>query len=305
MARTLLITHPGASWRSWLKDNRGDRDLIILDPAEPSQGTLARLSWFHGEKTAAWRFYGSLDAQRAPHVLLAALAQMLEQAGDNALVQLFPVRGGPLMRQVVALLAQLTRPESILVAEGTDLDLNGFPVGPESIELEAAFPETVQHAQRKAIWLKLLERCVEHDVDLRRVALEGSRLGSGQAIGRDALQRLHLETVLHAEISGGTLMLVAEEEPDENTIARALDVFHCSRAHFVAPAQYAGLLCSFARQDGEDFGMGLVSSIDFLSGTARILSDAVPPAPVRILRLGTMRIDSSGRELGEARPWQV
>jgi polynucleotide 5'-kinase involved in rRNA processing len=111
--------------------------------------------------------------------------------------------------------------------------------------------------------------------------------------------------VLHAEVGGGTLFLISEKEVEDHHLPRALDVFHCGRVHVIPPDSYEGLLCSFARQHGEDFGMGMIQTIDFESKTAKILSDAVPPAPVRILKIGGMRIDTAGRELGEVRPWQV
>jgi polynucleotide 5'-kinase involved in rRNA processing len=68
---------------------------------------------------------------------------------------------------------------------------------------------------------------------------------------------------------------------------------------------YRNLLCSFAKQSGEDFGMGILTDIDWNSMRAYAQCTAVPPAPVRILRLGSLRVDSNGHELGEVRPWQV
>lgn len=305
VGRVLLIGSIDTSWRSWLKENRGDRDLLVLDPADPDHGQLARLALFRGDKLISWRFYGSLDASRAPHVLISALGHMLPHAGEDAVVQLFPYRGTPLIRHVVVLLAQMVAPEEIFVPANASFDVEGFPVGPHAVEIEAAFPETVRAAQRKANWLKLAEKCVEHRVDLGGVAIEGARIGSGRKIDLQLLAKIGVEEVFHAEDGGGTLFLVTEEEPTDQHLARALDVFHCGRAHIVAPDAYNGLLCSFARQNGEDFGTGFVQNIDFRTRTANILCDAVPPAPVRILKLGGLRIDSAGRELGEARPWQV
>jgi hypothetical protein len=65
------------------------------------------------------------------------------------------------------------------------------------------------------------------------------------------------------------------------------------------------LLCSFANQEGEDFGIGMIRGIDFVTGVAQVACTAVPPAPARILRIGGLRVDPNGNELGEARPWQV
>ncbi|MEA2553859.1 MAG: hypothetical protein QOJ65_2035 [Fimbriimonadaceae bacterium] len=305
MARTLLIGSQETTWRAWLKANRKRRDLLVLDPADPDHGHLGRLAAFRGGKVLGSCFYGSLDPSRAPHVLVASLCRLLDLVADDALVQLFPMRGGPLLRHVVLLLAQLVEPAEILVPAKAAFDLEGFPVGPHEVELEAAFPDAVRSAQRKANWLKLLERCVEHQVELRGVSIEGARLGSGRAIKPEQLAKAGLQDVLHGEVSGGTLLLISDEDPDDTLLARALDMFHCGRTHVVPPGSYNGLLCSFARQSGEDFGTGMIQCIDFASRTARVLSDAVPPAPVRILKLGGLRVDTAGREMGEARPWQI
>jgi len=92
---------------------------------------------------------------------------------------------------------------------------------------------------------------------------------------------------------------------EESDVAAALDFTGCTRAQFVAPGLYRNLLCSFAKQSGEDFGMGILTDIDWQSLRGYALSTAVPPAPIRILRVGALRVDSDGRELGEVRPWQV
>lgn len=305
MARTLLLSSSAYSWREWLKEHRKDRDLLCLDPGEPAQSPPCKLTLFRGNKPLYWRFYGSLDPSRAPHVLVAAMAEMLRQAGSDPIIQLFPVRNAPLVRQMAALCAQLAAPDEVLAPKGAELDLEGYPVGPEEVALDDTFPAMVQQAQRKAQWLKLIEDCSEHEVELRRVAIEGARLGSSRAVHPDQMAKAGLKDGLHAEVAGGTLLLVTESEPEDHVMARALDIFHASRAAVVAPSAYDNLLCSFARQGGEDFGIGIVKRIDFAAGSATILSTAVAPAPVRILRLGGLRVDAAGRELGEARPWQV
>lgn len=304
MARTLLLSSPEFTWREWLKAHRGERDLLLLDPGDPAQGPPGRLALFRKHKPLYWRFYGSLDAGRSPHVLLLALAQMLSRTDRDGIVQLFAGRGSPLLRHTAHLCAEFAAPDEILAPGEAALDLEGYPVGPEPVALEAAFPEMVQQAQRKAQWLKLLEDCAEHEVDLSRVCIEGSRLGSGRALHPDQIARTGLGAV-HAEVAAGTLLIVAEEEPAEPAVARALDMTHAARATIVSPRAYDDLLCSFADQMGRDFGMGMIRSIDFASRVVRIACTAVPPAPVRILRVGGLRVDAAGNEGVEARPWQI
>lgn len=305
MARTLLLSTQDRSWREWLKSNRKGRDLICLDPAEPDQAPPGRLCLYRDDKAIASRFYGSLDPQRSPHILLAALTQLLDMAAEGVIVQLWPNRGTPLIRHVTMLAAQIAAPDEILVPTESFMDQAGFPVGPEEVELEQSFPAMVQSAQRKAHWLKMFEACESHEFDLARVSVEGARLGSGMPVHVDELCKFFQSKVIHGETAGGSLFLVAREDPDDTQMGRALDHFHCTRAHVAHPGDYEGLLCSFAKQHGEDFGMGTVESIDFEKGKVRANCTAVAPAPVRILRLGALKVDTAGRELGEVRPWQV
>jgi polynucleotide 5'-kinase involved in rRNA processing len=305
MSRTLLLRDPDCSWRDWLKENRKGRDYICLNPADPDQGPPGRLCLFREDKVVAWRFYGSIDPQRSPHVLIAALAHLLAGASESVIVELWPNRGTPVIRQATMLAAQLFQPDEILIPLGSRIDQSGFPVGPEEIQIEPAFPEMVQNAQRKAHWLRMFENCESHEFELSRVSVEGARLGSGMNLTQTQLQPYFGDQVLHAEAAGNSLFLVAKEDPEDLAVVRALDHFNCSRAHIAHPAEYEGLLCSFAKANGEDFGIGCIESIDFGEGIVNAHCTAVAPAPVRILRLGNLRVNTAGTELGETRPWQV
>ena len=242
---------------------------------------------------------------RAPHVMIAFLVQALDEAPEDLIVQLFPYRSAPLSRQVTSLVAQVFQPQEILIALGTEMDQAGFPIGPVEIEIEGAFPPVVQLAQRKALWLKLFETCIDHSIDLRKVTIEGTRIGTGVRLSADERKKSNLEHALYAERAGSTLFVVSDVDTEESAVASALDFNGCTKAHFVAPGTYRNLLCSFARQSGEDFGMGILTEIDWHSFRAQALCTAIPPAPIRILRLGSLRVDSNGRELGELRAWQV
>ncbi|MEZ0325598.1 MAG: hypothetical protein ACAH95_06810 [Fimbriimonas sp.] len=305
MARTLLIGNPQVTWREWLKEHRGGAELLCLDPADPVQFTPGLLNLTQGQKRVYSRFYGSVDPQRQPHVIVAAAAQALNVASDNLIVQTFAYRPSPVLRQTLALLSQLIRADRILIANGTDIDQSGFPVGPEQVELERALPPMVQHAQRKAQWLKLIEECERHTIDLRRVTVEGARFGSGRAMNADQRKAAGLASAVYVEVTGSTLLIVSDAEVEESTISLALDYAGCSKAVLAEPGLYRNLMCSFANQAGEDFGTGILLEIDWLSMRAQVLSTAVAPAPVKVLRLGSLRVDAQGRELGETRPWQV
>jgi hypothetical protein len=303
VARTLLIGGPEVSWRAWEKENlRGD-DLLLLDPSDASYGAPTVLRLLRDDRPIWTRLYGSLDPRRAPHVMVAALAEGLERAGENLTVRLFAYRNTPLARQTVSLIASLLKPDRIVVAQGTELDLDGFPTGPETPELEPAFPPMVRDAMRKAQWMKLLESCSTHVIDLQKTVLEGTRLGSGRRYHPDEVKRAGLDA-LHVEQSGKTLFVVSEDIP-ESQIARALDLTHCTRVVIAAPMAYEGLVLAFVRPNGEEIGHGRVERIDWEEGRLYASCSAIPPVPVQILRLGALRIDVKGVERGEVRPWEI
>ncbi len=304
VARTLLIGGPHVSWRAWEKERLGDDDLLVLDPADASHGTAAVLRLMRGERPLWTRLYGSLDPRRAPHVLLAALGEGMARAEERLTVRLFAYRNTPLLRQTVALAAAVLRPDRIVVAAGTDLDLDGFPTGPETPTLDAAFPPMVQEAMRKAQWMKMLEACAPHEVDLRAATLEGTRLGSGRALSIEERRKAGLEGAAHVEQAGRVLLIVADD-PGERGIARALDVTHSTKAVLAAPRAYEGLVLSFVRPSGEEIGHGRVERIDWEAGLLHARCTAVPPVPTAIVRLGSLRLDAKGGERGEARPWEV
>lgn len=304
MPKTLLIGHPESSWREWLKEHQRESELLILDPADATRAAPAQFHRFKAQRQVSSRFYGSLDPLKAPHVIVSALGDLCSESPD-LIVQLFSYRPTPLLRQVTVLIAQLLRPDRILVPLGTPIDLNGFPVGPETVELPPAFPPLVQQAQRKAHWLGLIEKCSRHEVAIDRVAIEGARIGSGTRLGPSELDRLGLPNVLYAEQAGSTLLLVSESEIEEGRLARALDVTGAHKAVVADHRQYENLTCSFANDSGEDIGFGFMRRVDWGSRIFHCDCTAVPPSPVRILRLGTLRVDPYGNEAAELRPFQV
>jgi hypothetical protein len=265
-----------------------------LDPDEPDLGFPGRLSLIRDGKPIYTRFFGGLDPQRAPHILVAALSESLSVLRENPLILGFKYRPTPTLRQTLLMLAQLSRPEQILVPAGLEMSRHGFPVGPEDTELPAAFPPMVHHAQRKAQWLKLNESTEMHTVALRDLPTEGMRLGSGTVVHPNVLPGS-----LYLEATGTTLLAVCPDEPAPDDLSKALDLTGTTKGMVVSPEEYDGLLCAFCRDSGEEFGFGYIHTIDWSTFSANIRSTAIPPAPVRLLRVGGLRIDERGRERGE------
>ncbi len=302
---TLLIGSPNVSWRQWIVDQNPHPNVLCLDPADTDFGLPARLTLYTGDRPSRWRFIGSLSAQRSPNTVLHALIDLLKDAPEDTIVQLFPYRPSPLLRQLAIQIAQIVKPSRIVMTDDVATDRHGWPTGPEIIPAPKGYPPMVRHAQRKARWLKLIEDCDMHEVRLRDIAIEGARVGSGTMLDPNQYARLSLEHATRIEVCGASLLIITDEYPNDGQIARALDVTHCSKAHVVNESSYQHLVCAFADDAGHEFGFGMIDRVDFKAEIAHVRSTAVPGTPIRILKLGGLKVDPDGREIGEAKPWEV
>lgn len=303
MGRRLLISNTSASALDWLQGQGSAKPLILLDLKSSSFGepTAARL--LVEGKSVGWHFVGTLEAIKAPHLLLVALARFSAIAPESDVV-LPSMSGSPLGHQVLRQAASMVQPVSILVEDSKLAETRGWPVGPEVLEGSAAVPALVYVAQRRARWLKLIEESVAHEISLDEVSIEGARLGAGRPVLENVLRSSGLN-ILYAEAAGNTLLAISPEPIEEHLLSRLLDLTHCTKAVVLKPSDYQDLVCALCRQSGEEFAFGVVREIDFERRTIRVQSNAVPPAPVRVVKLGMLRVDSSGKEEAEIKPWQV
>jgi hypothetical protein len=303
MPRTMLVGAQTGVWREWLRSPQAPAAHLCLDPASCEHGPAARLTLTQGERTLGWRFFGHLGARRAPHSLFAGLEALLEKAPEDVAVELPPHRPNPLGVHLSRLLAERIRPDRILFDPRANLNERGWPAPLQEGPAGEAPPPAVEVGRRKARWLQMLEECEAHEVDLRQTPLIGLRLGTGEAIPPENLRKWGFEAARHAEWAERSLLVVTDEDPDELPVTRALDATHTERAHIVSTRTYENLLCSFARETGEDFGMGRIERVDFERFVAEVYCTAVPPAPLATLRVGWLRVDRDGQEQGELRPW--
>ncbi|RYG39503.1 hypothetical protein EON81_00690 [bacterium] len=289
--RTLLVGTATSSWKEWLREHLGDEDLILIHPADASHGFPARYVRLREGKVRDARFFGSLDPLRAPHVTVGTIARFSRNVSD-ALLLLGDLGRSPLARQTFEAVLDAYGPQKILAPVG------GHPWCPaEEMELASSPAPAVHHAQRRAHWIDLLERSQRHELTTVGLRFEGTRLGTGEPLA--------IEGAIHAEKIGSTLYAIVEGEFDERAISIALDRTGANKAHFVQPETFRGLLCGLVRENGEEAGVGIIESFDLAGGTVVVRSPAVPPLPVAMLRIGALRLDREGNEVGELRPWAV
>lgn len=248
-----------------------------------------------GERHAAWRFIGSADPTRYPLAVVAGLRDL--HPGDQGFTLGFPYRPSPVGRQLMSECLRLAGPDRILAP--AELRPSWcFAQSPEWVEgLPAAPTPHAQRAKQRGRWIETLEACETHHLNFDETSIEGVRLGSGQPIANVG------DGIDYAEVCGKSLLLATRSALDDHTVAHALDIAHAERAVVVTPEHYIGLACAFAKEDGSDFGIGRLTDIDFVARTLTCRCTAVAPARVKVLKLGAMRIDETGRELPPEKPW--
>lgn len=186
---------------------------------------------------------------------------------------------------------------SILAPEGGNVNLEGWPIGPETIELPLELPQVALQAQRRSRWIELLDSTNEIELDLRRIDAFGARFRAGQAV--------QVPSALYAELLGTTLYLVVENSPPEAEIARLMDTVGAVKAHITRPTDFEGVIVSFAHENRLDFVMGRIKCVDFESLRATIQTPAENLGSARSIFFGLMRVDDKGRELPEHAPWTL
>jgi hypothetical protein len=294
MGVTLLVTDARFSWRSFVTERASD--WISLDVSLPESGPAGRVTAWSGGKLKAWRFVGTTDPSLNPLSVLTAVPALAASVGGHPWVVSPPFPPTPFGRHMGLCLAELVRPVRVLTPAGSALHEWPWPVGAEEIELPHELPPLVREAQRRAQWMALIERSTEHTFRLGDVAVTGARLGSGRRLG---------SAEGWAEATGHTLLVISSRSIDDGEVSGLMDSGHSHKLCFNRPEDYAGLLCSLARQDGEDFAMGFLKTFDADSGTLRVSTEAVEGAAPKIIKLGLTKLDASGRELGAPRPWSL
>lgn len=298
MGKTLLISHPKYSWREWVNLNTEDRDLLILDPANADFGAPARILHIQNKKVKSWRLTGSIDPQRCPIQILTATSQLNKEISPNCLVVLFSLVLSPTLRQLSQAITSMIEPEEVFIPAGSKLERQSWIQNPIHIETPFIVPPLIQEAQRKARWIEMIESGEDHVVELADITTEGTRLGSGTRLA-------HKDFEDYGEVCAGTLHVVTTRQIPETEIGRVMDIAHARRLNIVAPSAYSGLICSFAHNGSQDFGMGVIRAFDPVREVFHIRCQAVPPAPVKILKIGSMRITDAGQELDPPMPWSV
>lgn len=293
MPGTLLVPSPGI-----ILPYNEKEEAILLDPEECGYGPACRLLLVKGGKVLAWSFVGSLDPLRQPLALFSGLLALKAKACASPTIRLFPVKPTPLALQTALELSHSIQPDRVITVEGSGLDRLPWPVGAETEKGEKAPPEMVPEARRRREFSTLADAQHLHPFDWTSGGLMGGRLGRGVPVPR-------LDDLVWAEAMGGTLFVISPEPLADPAIRRLMEDTGCDRVQAASPDDYKGLLVGLSRQDGSDFGLGIIEKLDLVKRSLLIRSSFPPETPIPILKLGGLKLDGSGRPVGSVKLWSL
>jgi polynucleotide 5'-kinase involved in rRNA processing len=99
--------------------------------------------------------------------------------------------------------------------------------------------------------------------------------------------------------------LLVQGEPSPDGLPLAKNRLGVSIIRITAVDEIRGLLLGLADADGELLALGLLQDLDLTSGRVLCLSPCAEPHRIGIVHFGSIRLDPSGEELGDAAMNQV
>lgn len=145
------------------------------------------------------------------------------------------------------------------------------------------------------------------EIDLKACRLTGTSYRSGQELPghfltawRDRLA----EHVYFAERTAEGPLLVVERMPSLE-VQREWEGEDGPRPFLIDAGHFDGLLVGLADEQRELLALGLIQSLHFRQGWARVLTPLRDPSVVREVLFGGVRLAPDGRELGRVRPGEI
>ncbi len=298
MGATLLINHPRWTWREWLRHELGDTPLLIADPSFSDYGWAGRISIYREGRVRGWRFVGATDSAQAPLAVLAGTSRLLREMPENYFLLAPSGLTGPATRELIYSMAEMVELDRCLIPSKSAYARWKWPWPTEAIEMEAQTPDYILRAHRRAKWVEMLDLGNLQEFDLADVVIQQARLGAGFKMDLSEWGGI-------GWAAGSVLHVVTDQDIDEYAAARLMDEAHARRISLIHPSEYRGLLCSLARSDGRDVGMGIVHSFDPQTQKLVLHTTAEEGSRANIVRLGLLKLDETGNEVGDLRPWTV
>jgi polynucleotide 5'-kinase involved in rRNA processing len=166
------------------------------------------------------------------------------------------------------------------------------------------------HAARRAFreerFREYFASASRHDIEWKTLRFTRLWLNTGRRLGREELVLLgvSLRTVpLYAEALGEEGLIFVRGPFSRAALYQVRNALQVSDVSVIDVEELHGTLLGLHDRDGELLALGLLQVFDPEQERLRILTPLADPARIAVVAFGSLRLEVSGKELGEA-PWR-
>jgi len=189
-----------------------------------------------------------------------------------------------------------------LVESQRSLEVHRLPVSPRVVRRSHA----VRRAFREERFRQYFASASRHDLEWKKLRFTRLWLNTGRRLGRDelALLGVSLRTMpLYAEALGAEGLVFVRGPFSRAALYQVRNVLQVSDVLVIDVEELRGTLLGLHGQDGDSLALGILQDFDPEQERIRVLTPIQDPARVARVAFGSLRLEASGKELGEA-PWR-
>ncbi len=265
------------------------------------------------------RFIGSTSPVGFFVPIIAGVKALMERSAylgcEYTIVDTSGLIHGRAARTLKLYKIDVIKPENIVVIDDGELEpiLNPFrkmedlriyelkPVGAvKQREREA------RKAYREKMFGEYFSMASELEFPIEDISIIGATIGIGKRVTSSDLSFLsrELETsVLYAERKTNRMTIITRGGYSRENLFRIKDVFSVNELEIYEIEDFENLLFGLSDRHLNTIALGILIKFDIRRCVFHILTPLKIPARVRFLQLGSLKICSSGRELGRSSLW--
>ncbi|MCC6728900.1 MAG: hypothetical protein IT208_06125 [Chthonomonadales bacterium] len=173
----------------------------------------------------------------------------------------------------------------------------------------ATKPPGLRAARRAGRIARYFEGADLRTINFEDVAMRGTWLTAFAAVEPQVLRFLSASLrvhVHHAELGDRHLGIVVDRAPDDERLLDAVrEQFRAQALTITVAGWLRHLVVGLEGGDGRLHGIGLLEAMDFRRRQVGILTPVRAVGAIRLLHFGTLRVQTSGSEVGTIRPGDV
>ena len=186
-----------------------------------------------------------------------------------------------------------------LVEGQADMEIHRLPVSARAVRRSHA----ARRAYREERFRDYFAKASRHDLDWKDLRFSRLWLKTGRRLDREALARVGLSlraTALYAEVGGEEGLVFVRGSFSRSALYQVRNALEVSDVLVIDVEQLRGTLLGLHDQEGAFLTLGILEDFAPERETLRVLAPLPDCFRVRGIAFGSLRLEPSGREVGEA-----